>query len=140
MSSCLRPRAAATRTRPTADRPFDRQRRGPTSSCWPARLGRLLRGPKPPAVPIVVGGASDAALRRAVTLGDGWFLPSQPLDDVPEQLGRVRRALDQAGRDPAGFRVFVPCLGVGRERIAALDDPLVSDVVVMPWAHPGKVD
>ena len=104
------------------------------------RFGPLLMEPKPPAVPIVVGGASDAALRRAVTLGDGWFLPSQPLDDVPEQLGRVRRALDQAGRDPAGFRVFVPCLGVGRERIAALDDPLVSDVVVMPWAHPGKVD
>ena len=104
------------------------------------RFGPLLMEPTPPAIPIIVGGASDAAIRRAALLGDGYVLPSQPLAGVPAQLERVRRALDAADRDPQGFRVIVPCVGAGAQDIASILDPLVTDVVVMPWAHPGKVD
>ena len=104
------------------------------------RFGPLRMEPKPPAIPIIVGGASDAAIRRAAVLGDGYVLPSQPLDGVPEQLARVRRALDDAGRDPDGFRVVVPCLQASAPEIISILDPLVSDIVVMPWPHPGKVD
>ena len=104
------------------------------------RFGPLRMEPKPPAIPIIVGGASDAAIRRAAVLGDGYVLPSQPLDGVPEQLARVRRALDEAGRDPEGFRIIVPCLGAPAAEITSILDPLVTDIVVMPWPHPGKVD
>jgi probable F420-dependent oxidoreductase len=104
------------------------------------RFGPLLMEPTPPAIPIIVGGGSDAAIRRAAVLGDGYVLPTQPLSGVPEQLERVRRALDDAGRDAAGFRVIVPCLQAPAPEIASMLDPLVTDIVVMPWAHPGKVD
>ena len=80
------------------------------------------------------------AIRRAAVLGDGYVLPSQPLDGVPEQLARVRRALDEAGRDPEGFRIIVPCLGAPAAEITSILDPLATDIVVMPWPHPGKVD
>jgi len=48
-------------------------------------------------VPIIVGGHSQAAARRAGRLGDGFF----PARGAPEQLIAIaRRAAEAAGRDP----------------------------------------
>lgn len=61
--------------------------------------------PKPvqPTVPILVGGHSPAAARRAGRLGDGFF----PLGLAGEQLTtrwqQVQQAAADAGRDPAGI-------------------------------------
>ena len=71
-----------------------------------------LRGvamePKPlqqPAPPIWFGGNAPGALRRAVAHGDGFFgAGSQTTAAFAEQVAFVRAALDDAGRDPAGFR------------------------------------
>jgi probable F420-dependent oxidoreductase len=55
--------------------------------------------PRPPAgsVPIIIGGHSRAAARRAGRLGDGFF----PARGVPaELLDVVRSAAEAAGRDP----------------------------------------
>jgi probable F420-dependent oxidoreductase len=102
------------------------------------RFGPLLMEPKPPAIPILVGGAADGAIRRAVRLGDGYIMPTTPLAEVPRELERVRDALGQAGRDEAGFRVSVGCLGASAPEIVEMYDPLISDLVVIPWPHPGK--
>jgi probable F420-dependent oxidoreductase len=104
------------------------------------RFGPLRMEPKPPPVPILVGGESDAALRRAVTRGDGWVIPMQPLERVPGQLARLRAALGNAGRDARGFRVAVGCAGATGEQIEEILDPLVSDVIVMPWGNPAQVE
>jgi hypothetical protein len=96
--------------------------------------------PTPPPIEVVVGGASAAALRRAAELGDGWILPTQPLAGVPGELERLDAALDAAGRARERYRVFVPCLGAGAPAIAAVLSPVVSDITVMPWPHPGKED
>jgi probable F420-dependent oxidoreductase len=103
-------------------------------------FGPLQMFPTPPPIEVVVGGASAAALRRAAELGDGWILPTQPLAEVPGALERLDAALDAAGRAREGFRVFVPCLGAGAEQIAAVLAPVVSDITIMPWPHPGKQD
>ena len=69
----------------------------------------LHSNPKPGggAVPIVVGGHTLAAARRAGRLGDGFF-PGRP---TPSELGPVlaemRRAAEEAGRDPAAIEVTV---------------------------------
>ncbi len=56
--------------------------------------------PAPPPVPVWVGGSSEAALRRAARLGDGWmplFLTTQAYGEAVERLGKE---IDRAGRAP----------------------------------------
>ena len=66
--------------------------------------------PKPlqkPSIPVVIGGVSRAAIRRAARLGDGW----QPLGLSPEALGPAIASLrDEAlacGRDVAKIPVSI---------------------------------
>lgn len=50
-------------------------------------------------LPIIVGGNSDASLRRIVEVGDGWAGYSRSFDDVERFLDRLRTAMTAAGRD-----------------------------------------
>ena len=67
--------------------------------------------PKPVrnSVPIVIGGHSEAAARRAGRLGDGFF-PSigAQVDTVP-LFDVVRRAAADAGRDPGEIEIMAGC-------------------------------
>jgi len=57
--------------------------------------------PKPvqkPHPPIVVGGTSDLALKRAVRYGDGWYGIARSLDEARELIGRLRELERQAAR------------------------------------------
>lgn len=57
--------------------------------------------PKPvqkPHPPVHFGGESDAALRRAATLGQGWYGFNRTPDEVPEALERLDRILAEQGR------------------------------------------
>ena len=70
---------------------------------------RVQMRPAPPApIPIYVGGMSDAALRRAARLGDGWLgagqTPEQAVTTL-ERLGTLRR---EAGRATTSFDAVVP--------------------------------
>ena len=60
--------------------------------------------PKPlqqPHPPILVGGRSDAALRRAVRFGQGWHPTSMPLDLLKERMAALSAISSDAGRsDP----------------------------------------
>ena len=91
-------------------------------ACWsddePRFEGRFYRfdpvlfDPKPARpVPILVGGNSEAALRRAGTIGDGWFGTAVTMDEARASIAAVRRHAEETGRDPgtltlaAGFTV-----------------------------------
>ena len=57
--------------------------------------------PKPvqsPHPPIVVGGESDAALRRVARAGQGWYSFNRLPGDLDEPVGRLDRFLDEQGR------------------------------------------
>lgn len=62
---------------------------------WPVRRS----------IPMLIGGASNAAVRRAAAHGDGYFpfvFPGQdPAVELPRLLNRVRREMLSFGRDPA---------------------------------------
>ncbi len=65
--------------------------------------------PKPvqrPHPPLWFGARVEAALRRAVRHGDAWMGGgSSSTEDFVKQSETIRRLLDEAGRDPATFRV-----------------------------------
>lgn len=92
--------------------------------------------PKPlqrPRLPIHVGGASQAAIRRAARLGDGWY----GMED-PSLFPLLRDELAQAGREKDGFELSMITLGgpLSPARIEELVGLGVDRVVVTPW--PGK--
>ncbi|MCW5746905.1 MAG: LLM class F420-dependent oxidoreductase [Alphaproteobacteria bacterium] len=72
-------------------------------SCNP----KPLRG----SVPIVVGGHSEAAAKRAGRLGDGFFPSIGAQVDVMPLLDVVRRTAEAAGRDPKAVELITGCPG-----------------------------
>jgi probable F420-dependent oxidoreductase len=56
-------------------------------------------------VPIVVGGHSEAAARRAGRLGDGFFPARGDLDKLPALIDVMRKAAADAGRDPDAVEI-----------------------------------
>src|SRR5690349_6179339 len=67
--------------------------------------------PKPVArsVPIIVGGHSEAAARRAGRLGDGFFPSIGAQVDTLPLFEVARRAAEAAGRDPAAIEMLGGC-------------------------------
>ncbi len=69
---------------------------------------RLRMEPTPStSVPIYVGGHSPPALRRAVTLADGWIGTGYKPADAEEMVTRVVGMLDDAGRDRDSFEIII---------------------------------
>jgi probable F420-dependent oxidoreductase len=71
------------------------------------RTVAMAMEPKPPqrgALPIWIGGNSDAAYRRVGRLGDGWLASrvNEPAD-ARKAFDSIRRHAAQAGRDPAAI-------------------------------------
>jgi probable F420-dependent oxidoreductase len=66
-------------------------------------FGPVKFQPKPlqrPSIPIELGGASHAALRRAGRLGDGWIeIGAKDVGDFRAKLAVVRKARQEAGRE-----------------------------------------
>lgn len=89
------------------------------------RFGPVQLSARPVDVPVVLGGNTDRALRRAVAVGDGWFASGTPtLDEAVRLRDRVE---ELAGRPfPTWFRVAAadPRL-VERYRAAGIGDVVV---------------
>ncbi|HVX19413.1 MAG TPA: TIGR03619 family F420-dependent LLM class oxidoreductase [Acidimicrobiales bacterium] len=96
---------------------------------------RLSMAPWPSQpVPIYIGGHSDAALRRAARVGDGWISVQMTPEDLDEVLRRLWPVLDEHGRDRATFEVKVtPLIAAEVDGMAALAERGVTDVMTVPW-------
>jgi probable F420-dependent oxidoreductase len=96
--------------------------------------------PKPvqePWPPILVGGESDAALRRAARAGDGWIGMAHTFESAPNQIDRLRALLDENGRS-ADIDRFQICLGGpvdSPDDVARWEDLGVTRLIVSPWAR-----
>jgi probable F420-dependent oxidoreductase len=92
------------------------------------KFDKVSCNPKPVAksVPIVVGGHSEAAARRAGRLGDGFFPSIGAQVDTMPLLDVVRRSAEQAGRDPAKVELILGCPGAlpnsGADARAAVEE------------------
>jgi len=103
------------------------------------RVPRALIQPKPvqrPRPRLLVGGYTDAVLRRAATLADGYTGGNIPLGDLAKLVARVRTAARDAGRDPATFpivcrgayRLTPTPLGSGRRTLHGCAEEIRDDV------------
>jgi probable F420-dependent oxidoreductase len=96
--------------------------------------------PKPLAaqgIPIVVGGNSDAALRRVAAWGDGWY--GFNLADVPavaERITYLHRQCGERGRDPRELRVCVALRDLRVGDVGALAELGVDELVVVDGPPP----
>ncbi len=84
-------------------------------------------------VPIVVGGHTPAAARRAGRLGDGFFPAQGSIEELPGLLDEMRKAADEAGRDADAIEVtagytFKP------DDVKVFEDLGVSRLVIPPLA------
>lgn len=92
--------------------------------------------PKPaqrPHPPIVVGGDSKAALRRAARLGDGWAPMVQTPETLPEALAELERLRNDAGRADEPFEVTITARNPSTDEIDAYADAGVDRLIVSPW-------
>jgi alkanesulfonate monooxygenase SsuD/methylene tetrahydromethanopterin reductase-like flavin-dependent oxidoreductase (luciferase family) len=64
---------------------------------------RILPVPHPP-IPFIVGGRSDASMRRAGTLGDGWIGAFNSARRFGEAVTLVAEHADRAGRGTVGWQ------------------------------------
>lgn len=72
------------------------------------RFQRLTLNPRPARpIPVLVGGNSRAAMRRAVRLGDGWHGVRLDVDDIRRSIVWLEAQLREVGRDRRGFRMVL---------------------------------
>ncbi len=93
-------------------------------------FGPVVFEPKPPQglVPILIGGESKAALRRAARLGDGWIGMDNSVEVAAERVRLLREmAEDRSVEVTVGGRVSTP------EDVAAYADAGVDRLIVSPW-------
>jgi probable F420-dependent oxidoreductase len=82
-------------------------------------------------IPVLIGGHSDAALRRAARLGDGWLHGGGDLAELPALLSRLAEHRRAAGTDTRPFEVHVISAdGYTLDGVARLTDQGVTDVIV----------
>ncbi|HYM96459.1 MAG TPA: TIGR03619 family F420-dependent LLM class oxidoreductase [Candidatus Sulfotelmatobacter sp.] len=106
-------------------------------ACWdsdePSFHGELYDfegfrfGPRPHhhrRLPILVGGASTAALRRAARFGDGWIGDGQTFEELEVGLGQLSRELNSQGRSLDEMEVAMRTgLQVAADRQAVTESP-----------------
>jgi probable F420-dependent oxidoreductase len=100
--------------------------------------------PKPvqqPWPPILVGGESEAALRRAARLCDGWIGMSHDFESGAKVIARLHELLDQHGRGREGFQVCLGATITSHEDAQRWEELGVTRIVFSPWeSSRGAID
>ena len=99
--------------------------------------------PKPtqkPHPPIIFGGESAPALKRAAEVGDGWFGVNVSVEDAAKKVAQIRQMAKAVGRDPQNLHFSAtPGLGVPieldmvkRYRDAGVDQVILGAIPTDP--------
>lgn len=96
---------------------------------------RLEMSPVPTEpVPILVGGVSDVALKRAARLGDGWIAVQHSTEELRGLLGKLAGFRKEYGTSAKPFETVVACTDVfdvdGYRRI---EDMGATTLTTAPW-------
>ncbi|GBD25575.1 Alkanal monooxygenase alpha chain [bacterium HR30] len=99
------------------------------------RWGPVESNPKPiqqPGVPIVIGGHSAPAARRAARLGDGFFPAFSDPSSLASLLDVMRAECQRVGRNPADIEITTGAFTVDAELVKRYAELGVHRVVIGP--------
>jgi len=89
-------------------------------------------------VPFYIGGHTEAALRRAARVGDGWTSAMMTFAELTATIGKLDALRAEFGRSAAPFEIQAVCVDkAGREGYQDLADAGVTDAIVVPWLFDG---
>ncbi|TQF68673.1 TIGR03619 family F420-dependent LLM class oxidoreductase [Rhodococcus spelaei] len=96
---------------------------------------RLMISPAPDrALPVYVGGHSEAGLRRAARLGDGWLSVNTEIDELTAAITRLGELRAEYGRSDEPFEINASPTGIRDvDDYRALAELGVTEVRVSPW-------
>jgi len=106
-----------------------------------ASFSNVAAYPRPvqrPTPPIVIGGESPAALRRAITVGNGWYGFALTVEQAKERIASLKREAEQHQRPAELGELEISVTPIGRfdersvEGFAAAG---VHRLVVLPKLH-----
>ena len=106
-------------------------------------FGPVMFEPKPAQQPppVITGGESPPALRRAARLGDGWIGLDHTLDSIADPITKLHALRADAGRDDRPFEITIGGPVHSADDIAAWEDAGVDRLIVAPWRRsPDAVD
>jgi probable F420-dependent oxidoreductase len=94
--------------------------------------------PKPlqkPRPPVLIGGFSQAAMRRCVEVGDGWFGGSPNPESAARTVADLQRRRGEAGRPPLEITLLTGWgQGFDAGLARAYEEAGVHRMVVTPWS------
>ncbi len=102
-------------------------------------FGPLQMNPVPKVpVPIYGGGVSDAALRRAATICDGWASEIQTRDELDEILARLQAYRADSPRADEPFGICAALRDVyDLDGYRAMQERGVTELITVPWLFYG---
>ena len=96
-------------------------------------------------IPVLVGGDTDQAIRRAVRIADGYFPGEGDHERLKQLIGRLRKASEEAGRDPDSIEINAMFGAQLADPIAGVEQMAQAGVgrIMVPaffFAGPGGLD
>lgn len=92
-----------------------------------------------PHPPLIIGGKGEAAFRRTVQHGDGWFAPTVGVPSLRKQLALLHAEAERVGRDPKTIEISAMWIyaGEGIDSVAAYRDLGVTRLITPTMALGG---
>lgn len=100
------------------------------------RVPEMMIEPHPPApVPILCGGESEAALRRAARLCDGWVGAVYPLEEAAAYVQKLHAYRSEYGRSDEPFEIMLALSDPpSPDLYKRAEDIGITAVMCAPWA------
>lgn len=81
--------------------------------------------------PLLIGGHTESALKRAARVGDGWMCAGASIQELEDYIGRIRQLRDDFGTADRPFKIFTTGQNAfTKEGVEKLESIGVSDVVI----------
>jgi probable F420-dependent oxidoreductase len=107
-------------------------------------FSQCISRPRPPqgSIPVIVGGHTPVAARRAGRLGDGFFPGNASISEISDLLAIMRASAQDAGRDPEQIAIIAGAGGAPGDALNSRVEQLAAigvEHVIVPAYPPERL-